>query len=271
MDLVEESGHVPLTALMKPSSSSSSQSDDAYTEARGGLTFAWSGGKALVAHLGVFVAIALAIHLFGFYLFQVVYPVSSRVEPVPNRVRVLDPSQPAVAALMRQIEDRLILLNPASSDSEARVSLEDFSVAFRPSFIDRELGFRPIPLSGMIDREGGPELVLPPLAQLDIAESPLRMWRIGGGLSDRPVRRPEALDEAIANFGFKGETRVRLSLSVDRRGDLRSVRPTADEAYPRIDELVITVRTHLRFERAAGPPGEEESSEWQQGWLEIGR
>lgn len=232
--------------------------------------FAWSGGKSLVANFSVFLGVAVLIHLFGFYLFQVVYPVTARVEPVPSRVRILDPTEPAVAALMRQVDDRLIFLRSSAADSEARVSLADFSVEFQPSFVGRDLAYRPIPLAEATREAGqGMEAVLPPLNRTEVMTSSLlRIWRVGGGLAAREVRRPEALDEAIAQFGFRNEDRVRLSLSVDRRGDLRTVRPAEEEAYPRIDELVVLIRTHLRFERETGPPGEEGL---EQGWLELGR
>lgn len=238
---------------------------------RGGLLFAWSGGRSLVAHLGVFLGLAFIIHLAGFYLFQVVYPVTARVEPVPSRVRVLDPTEPAVAALMRQIDDRLIFLRPSSAGSEARVSLEDFSIAFRPSFMDRGIAYRPIPLAESVDGADGFGTVLPPLNRVKLAESSLRIWRVGGPLADRAIRRPESLDEAISAFDFKGDNRVRLALAVDRGGDLRTVKPATDEEYPRIDELVIAVRTHLRFEREGGTAGQDTEADWQRGWLELGR
>jgi len=115
---------------------------------KGRLLFQWSDHRVPVLPLGIFLVIALGAHLFGFYLFQVVYPVSGRVEPVPGRVRLLDPAQPAVSALMRQIDDRLVFLRPASSGADVRVDLRDYAVPFRPSFSGRELKFRRMPMPG---------------------------------------------------------------------------------------------------------------------------
>jgi hypothetical protein len=118
-------------------------SDDKPTHEPGALVFSHDGRGSVVAkYFGLFVAVSFAVHWFGFYLFQVVYPVTGRVEPVPRRVTVLDPTQPAVAALMRQVDDRVVFLRPASSGSDVRVNLGDHSVRFRPSFADRPPAFR---------------------------------------------------------------------------------------------------------------------------------
>ena len=58
----------------------------------------------------IFGAASLVIHLMGFYLFQVVYPASGRLEPEPYRVTLLDESQASVSALLRNVEDRLVYL-----------------------------------------------------------------------------------------------------------------------------------------------------------------
>lgn len=113
------------------------------THEPGALVFNHDGrGSLLVRYFGLFVAASFAAHWFGFYLFQVVNPVTGRIEPVPRRVTILDPSQPAVAALMRQVDDRTVFLRPASSGSDVRVHLSDHSVRFRPSFADRPPAFR---------------------------------------------------------------------------------------------------------------------------------
>jgi hypothetical protein len=108
----------------------------------GALVFDWTGKGGIAAHFGLFAAVSFVVHALGFYLFQVVYPVTGRVEPVPSRVQLLDPAQPSVAGLMRQIDDRLVFLRPASSGSGVRVDLNDYTVQFRPSFAERPIGFR---------------------------------------------------------------------------------------------------------------------------------
>lgn len=134
---------------------------DGPTDQEGGLLFLWPGRGTAAAKLGLYLTVAVGIHIFGLYLFQVVYPVTGRLEPVPSRVQLLDPTLPSVAALMRQIDDRLVYLRPASSGSDVRVDLNEYSAQFQPSFSDRGVGFRtglgrPEPPAGP-----GPERPLP--------------------------------------------------------------------------------------------------------------
>ncbi len=242
-----------------------------------GLLFAWGSRKAVVAHLGLFVAISVGIHFFGFYLFQVVYPVTARVEPVPSRVHLLDPSNPAVSALMRQIDDRLVFLRPASAGAEVRVDLADHSVEFRPSFAEGGLNFLPVPLAEFPGDEGdGFGVVLPPVERLPMPETTLRSWRIGGALAGREIRRPEALDEVLSPFAKAleaDEPAVRLNLAVDRQGNVRSVRLSepGNREEPRFEKLETSVLAHLRFEPEVGAtPGAGDEESLQRGWLEIG-
>ncbi len=244
-----------------------------------GLTFAWSSRRQVVAHLGLFLAISAGVHFFGFYLFQVVYPVTARVEPVPSRVRLLDPALPEVSALMRQIDDRLVFLRPASAGSEARVRLADHAVPFRPSFADGDLGLRRVPLAA--EGEGFGEdwaVILPPVGALEMAPATLRNWRIGGGLSNREPRRPENLTEVFEPFAKAAADRgaaVRLTLTADRLGNVRSVQfaDEEDKANPALEKLALTVLSHLRFEPLAesAPETTPGGETLQRGWLDIGR
>lgn len=241
-----------------------------------GLLFAWSSSKTVVAHFGIFVAVSAGIHFFGFYLFQVVYPVTARVEPVPSRVHLLDPSQPAVSALMRQIDDRLVFLRPASSGTDIRVDLADHSVQFRPSFSGGKLEFLRVPLAEPVtDGNDGLGIILPPVERMPMPEMTLKRWRVGGGLVDRPVRRPESLEQALSPFfnAMKtGESSIRLNLAVDRQGNVRLVQlPDPElEEDPRFQTLETAVLSHLRFEALSGTPPTGTEETLQRGWLEIG-
>ena len=267
-----------LSEAMKPSPPATPDADsDSSSPEEGGLLFAWTSHKAVVAHLGLFLAVSAGIHFFGFYLFQVVYPVTARVEPVPSRVRLLDSTQPAVISLLRQIDDRLVFLRPASAGSEARVDLADRSVQFRPSFGEGQLEFLRMPLAENPGDDGdglGP--VLPPVERLSMPETTLRQWRIGGELTRREVRRPEALAAALAPFAdalSTDEAAIRVNLTVDRQGNVRGATIPDPEVGedPRFEKLETTVFTHLRFEPETGlptaaTPGEEPL---QRGWLEV--
>lgn len=106
------------------------------------LIFSWSKRPPGGFWLWGFIVLSLLLHATGFYLFQVVYPSSGRLEPFPARVLILDGKNTANATLLRELNDRLVFLQPASTGSESRKSIDDFSVSFRPSFANRTPPFR---------------------------------------------------------------------------------------------------------------------------------
>lgn len=108
----------------------------------GRLVFSWDRRPRGRFWLWGFVVLSLLLHATGFYLFQVVYPSSGRLEPFPARVLILDEENAANAVLLQELNDRLVFLQPASAGSESRKGIDDFSVSFRPSFANRTPPFR---------------------------------------------------------------------------------------------------------------------------------
>lgn len=104
--------------------------------------FSWTRRHPGTFWLWAFIVLSLLLHAFVFYLFQVVYPSSGRVEPFPSRVLILDEKKPGNATLLKELDDRLVFLQAASNGSESRKNMDDFSVSFRPSFANREPPFR---------------------------------------------------------------------------------------------------------------------------------
>ncbi|MCF6314033.1 MAG: hypothetical protein L3J39_16420 [Verrucomicrobiales bacterium] len=106
------------------------------------LLFSWERTRSVSFWLSAFLVFSLLLHATGFYLFQVVYPSSGRVEPFPSRVLILDEKNPANATLIQELNDRLVFLQPASNGSKSRINSDDFAVSFRPSFADRSPPFK---------------------------------------------------------------------------------------------------------------------------------
>jgi len=106
------------------------------------LVFSWRRRPPGGFWLWGFLVLSLLLHASGFYLFQVVYPSSGRLEPFPARVLILDNKNAANGTLLQELNDRLVFLQPASTDSESRKSIDDFTVSFRPSFANRTPPFR---------------------------------------------------------------------------------------------------------------------------------
>ena len=103
-----------------------------------GLVFDWWHRQKAFFHIAIFLVLSGVLHVFGFYVFQVVYPPGGKVEPVPDRLTVLDPSDPEVHAMMGKLQDRVVFLRPASEDSDLRPSIDDYSIRFEPSYSNRK-------------------------------------------------------------------------------------------------------------------------------------
>src|SRR5205823_2536524 len=68
------------------------------------LTFHWPEMQPVSLALLGFIALSAIIHALSFYIFQLVYPPSARVNPPPAQVSVLTPGSPENDALLRWIE-----------------------------------------------------------------------------------------------------------------------------------------------------------------------
>ncbi len=145
-------------------------SEDFLEQEKAGLLFRWreAPGRGRGFALLFFVALALLVHVVGIYLFKVTAPVGARVEAQTAQVTMLDPGDANTAALLREVDDRLVFLRPASQGTASRLSIEDYSVTFEPSFLQRRVPFRP-PSEKMQTEQPFPELlpedglVLPPV------------------------------------------------------------------------------------------------------------
>lgn len=101
--------------------------------------FQWTRNRRAWMHLSAFLLFSTLIHGSGFYLFQVVYPSPSRELPRAETISVMDPSDPGVRSLLQRVSDRLTFLRPPSEEMDVRMSIEELSVRFTPSFQTTEV------------------------------------------------------------------------------------------------------------------------------------
>ncbi|MCP5554091.1 MAG: hypothetical protein H7A54_10625 [Akkermansiaceae bacterium] len=132
---------------------------DELSQAKDQTIFRWTLGPKGSGLLGLFLLTSFVIHVAGFYLFQVVYPTPTRVDPVPVSVTLVTPGSPGLITFFQQIEDRRVHLRPASATVAPLVKLSDHSARFRPSFLDRGVEWIPLPRQATT----APSPELPPL------------------------------------------------------------------------------------------------------------
>jgi hypothetical protein len=201
-----------------------------------------------------FFLVAVVIHAGCFYVFQVVYPSSTRGIPVPMRLMVLSPNDPAAQDVLQEVEDRVVGYGLSPGDRAVTVSLEN---NYQPSFA----GYRPklrdlpqgsitrMPLPGAFDGD-----VLPPATSTAGGErresvpgpheptEPLVVF--GGALSDRIVTLLPKLGKLFAkNHG----TLATFTVGVNRAGVVEYCLPEEEFRADDLDALQSAL-IQFRFE-----------------------
>lgn len=223
-----------------------------------GKVFLWTPEKRTWLHITAFLLFSVIVHGSGFYLFKVVYPSPVRIEPRPDAITILDPSNPAVRSLLQRISDRTIFLLPPSSQSDVRVQLEANSVRFTPSFQRTELELMEPPLPASL-----PGLIepLPPAKGAGAAEAPGRGIRVklDPSLVDRPVAPWSIMDDYLRTAVSLPHLRIDLEIAPDGRVRVTGVQAELDDSEK--TELASVIESTLRFVPALAV---------ETGWIEIG-
>ena len=110
--------------------------------------FNWDQPKRRKLVFTGFIALSFAIHLFAFYLFQIVYPQNVSLLPAPRRVNLMTASSEQTATLLRWVDSE----DPALASTTRRPShmqrREMGKVEHVPSYFAREPALKePPPLA----------------------------------------------------------------------------------------------------------------------------
>ncbi len=223
-----------------------------------GLVFRWRAKRGHAFALTFFTGVAVLVHATGFYLFQVVPPLSGRIEAQPAKVTILDSEDPTTAAMLREIDDRLVFLRPASLGTSSRLKIEDFAVTFSPSFMRHRVPFRQPgapekvqPLLGELSPRDG--LVLPPVEAVQFppvenAESAsAARWRLSGDLANRALIDGVAgrLEKVLPPL--ESSPGVSYEIWVDASGKIVNALTLRGMDQPLQADIAALIRAWLRF------------------------
>ena len=240
------------------------------TEDKDRLVFSWRRRPQGGFWLWGFLVLSLLLHVAGFYMFQVVYPSSGRLEPFPARVLILDEKNAANAVLLQELNDRLVFLQTASAGSEGRKSIDDFAVSFRTSFANRVPPFRkplaigqktetseamklPEKLSSFppfqaeaIDRVSAPKAVV--IKSPDEKPAISRRWLLQGDLAERAMSlaQAEIFDKALPSIG--GGPEITLSITINESGQVEQISVKSGKDHPATDQFIEAVKKQLKFD-----------------------
>jgi hypothetical protein len=219
------------------------------------LTFAWKIRDRSTIYV-VFLTLLLAVLLGLFFVvFRITYPSVQTADAVPQRMLVLDPSDPEALALIHRAQDKSFGLMPAEpADLMAR---EHFP-GFTPGYTGFELHLRAMeppattPKPPRVFTAATP--VLPevtPRAKQPVAEaSPAVLRAIPG---PELARRAPAVIE-IRDVPLSDPENARFSISVDASGRVTEAMPLFISDEPAITKSLRDRVIALRFQPDAKTP-----------------
>lgn len=108
----------------------------------GQLTFQWPE-KGFTPLFAGFLLLSVLIHVFGFYLFQIVYPPSGSINPPPAQIVVVDMESPdaRIFAGWMAAEDPEVIANPVAVEPS-----ELLDVKYRPTYDRSATSFKSPPM-----------------------------------------------------------------------------------------------------------------------------
>ena len=108
------------------------------------LLFAWGPRRRRKLSIASFVLASFALHAFGFYLFQIVYPPSVAPLVPASRVSVISPSTPDGRQLLRWIEAEDPAITSATQRAPEAKTYQPPRVPHAPTYLGHLPSLRPI-------------------------------------------------------------------------------------------------------------------------------
>jgi hypothetical protein len=221
--------------------------------------FNWDRPKRRKFVLTGFILVSFAIHIFAFYLFQIVYPQNVSLLPAPRRVNLMTANSEQSATLLRWIDSE----DPALASTTRRPAhmqrREMGKVEHVPSYFAREPALKEAPPLTV-------DLRIPsaqPPGPVPITRSPVS---VPSGLQPTRVTLSGELQQLGApNFvpaSFRASTNetpqnAQFRIAVDAKGAVVYCFTLASSGDPGLDELA---RQHLALSRFPAKAGTSDDS-----------
>lgn len=232
--------------------------------------FNWDKPRRRKLALTGFIALSFAIHVFAFYLFQIVYPQNVSLLPAPRRVNLMTANSEQTATLLRWIDSE----DPALASTTRRPAhmqrREMGKVEHVPSYFAREPALKEAPPMVV-------DLRIPsaqPPGPVPITRSPAAM---PAGLQPTQVTFSGELQQlGLPKFvpaSFKTSTNetpqnAQFRIAVDPKGAVVYCFTLASSGDAGLDELARQYLTLARFPARAGTG--DDSLTWGIATIEWG-
>lgn len=220
----------------------------------GDLLFHWERPRRRKLAIVGFLVVSTALHAFGFYIFQVVYPPPIALLPPPAQVTVIAPTTLEARSFLNWLNaEDPALASQTQRPSDAR-AFQVPKLAHIPSYVAVKPQLREIP--------GRPPLPSPPLA---FPPSPVEVNQAAP--DSPPLNAPTRLvfsDPGLVlqtnqpDFKFQASTREapesgRFTIAVDSLGMIRYVFPEHSSGDATLDEQARRYLVVCRFQRPPRP------------------
>ena len=212
------------------------------------LTFVWKTRDHSMLHLMV-AFVGLAVLMGGFFIvFRITYPTIQRASATPQRIVVLDPSDPAALALIHRAEDKSFALFP---DESERADASSLAPSFHPSFEGARVTLRGLLPTQPVTRH--PKLftptssVLPPVpprpAPPAVAVIPSVLKALPS--SEFAKRAPESLE--VPGIALTEPYGIQFRIAVSDQGRVLFALPLSSSEDGALMKRLQSAVTALRF------------------------
>ena len=219
------------------------------------LSFAWKIRERTTIYVTLLTLLLGALMALFFVVFRITYPSVQTADAVPQRVLVLDPSDPEALALIHRAQDKSFGLVPAEPvDLAAKAHFPSFT----PSYDGFQLKLRTMvpppatPRQPQVFSASTPVLpeVTPRAAALTADAKPGVLRAVPGPEIAR--RAPVALE--IQDVSLSDPENARFSVSIDATGRVTEVLPLFSLDDPATAKALRERVTALRFQPDAKTP-----------------
>lgn len=215
--------------------------------------FSWDQPKRRKLVLTGFIALSFAIHIFAFYLFQIVYPQNVSLLPAPRRVNLMTASSEQTATLLRWLDSEDPALASTTRRPAHQQRREMGKVEHVPSYFAREPALKEAPPLAV-------DLRIPsvqPPGPVPVTRSPVAVP--AGPQPTRVSLSGELQQLGLPKFvpaNFKTSTNetpqnAQFRIAVDARGAVVYCFTLASSGDAGLDELA---RQHLALARFGAKP-----------------
>ena len=202
------------------------------------LVFGWEKPGRGKWTLSGFLLGSFAVHAFGFYLFQIVYPPAVALLPPPGRVSLISPNSDDGRQLLRWIEAEDPALASTTLPAPAAKALVMPTIQHAPSYLGRQPALKDLPPA-------------PPALRIPSAHPPAPVEKPAttAQLTTRPVATvirfspqfvslisPQTPELKFIASNREAPEAARFTIAVDDKGDVRHCFLQTSSGDPALDE-----------------------------------